>query len=164
MITWRVLYVTNNCTIMNNSNKSKPIDQDNIITVPKPKCISNKEHFQRLNYLLQLSKYNTIFNNRDVNDGLTRSYLKNITLIQKKTKINLTTGFKRNICKKCFRLQIPTITTEPFIENLSKFGRVNTKANVLVCRCRCGKLNRFPIGQNPEYKTFSEINITEINE
>lgn len=138
------------------SGKGPAIDEKGTLLIPAPRTVSNREHFQRLNYIFQVSHYVAT----QVDDGehaLSRNYMKNMDLIQKKTKVGVSPHVKRGMCKRCHRVQIPQHTMEMAIENGSKKGRhPGSKNDVLVYSCRCGTQKRFPIGKQPDYQLHVE--------
>ncbi|SCV06007.1 LANO_0H20054g1_1 [Lachancea nothofagi CBS 11611] len=134
--------------------KGSKINDKGVLLVPPPKSIPNKDHMQRLNYLFQLSTFHTMVGAQDKSQALSRMYMKNLDLIQKKTKTALTPGMKRQICKECHRVQIPWRTVTSFIANESK--KKTTQNQVLVLTCQCGSSKRFPFGRNREYRTHVE--------
>ncbi|CCD26325.1 ribonuclease P protein subunit RPR2 NDAI_0H01510 [Naumovozyma dairenensis CBS 421] len=142
----------------NKSKKSHQIDENGMLLADPPKDIGNKEKFQRLNYLYQLSTWTTMTGIQPNQNGLARLYSKDLDLISKKTKTSISPNMKRSICKKCHRILIPTITSKTIIKNLStsKSKKVNPKNDVLECHCQCGVIKRYPIGQNRNYKLNSE--------
>lgn len=131
------------------------VDHTGMVITQPPKTIQNKDHFQRLNYLLQLSTFHTMTNDQDHEDSLARMYIKSLDLIQKKTKTSVTPHFKRNICKKCHRVLIPNKTLALSIQNKSK-KQHSSKSDVLEMRCVCGQVRRFPIGVDKAFKLHSE--------
>lgn len=134
--------------------KKVNIDAHGTILIPVPKSIPNREHLQRLNYLYQLSTFQTMEIQQDKANSLARMYAKNLDLIQKKTKCGLTPGLKRTMCKKCHRTLIPTKTVKHRIVNNSRRG---CKSNdILMADCVCGAVKRFPVGRNPSYETYCE--------
>lgn len=135
---------------------SKQIDDNGVLLTIPPKEVGNKEQIQRMNYLLQLASFQTINNAQDTENSLSRLYLTNLDLIQKKTKTLLTPRVKRSICKTCHRILIPTKTMHSYVENNSRDGRHNNKGDVLVLKCCCGKIKRFPIGKDRAYKCHYE--------
>ncbi|CEP60363.1 ribonuclease P protein subunit RPR2 LALA0_S01e09010g [Lachancea lanzarotensis] len=145
---------TNNAMPARNRGKGQNINEDGVLIVPPPKSVSNKDHMQRLNYLFQVSTYHTMVDASDESHALSRIYMRNLDLIQKKTKSSLTPGMKRQICKRCHRVQIPMRTQDISIVNESK--EQTRKSQVLEVRCRCGSKKRFPFGRDPTYKTHAE--------
>ncbi|SCU80200.1 LADA_0B05644g1_1 [Lachancea dasiensis] len=134
--------------------KGPNVNEHGVILVPPPKSVPNKEHMQRLNYLFQLSTFHTMANDQDQNRSLSRMYIRNLDLIQKKTKSALTPSFKRQICKSCHRVLIPTKTMTQQIINESK--QKTARNDVLVLSCECGVRKRFPVGLNPGYQPHVE--------
>ncbi|SCU84090.1 LAFA_0D08020g1_1 [Lachancea sp. 'fantastica'] len=134
--------------------KASNINEHGVLLVPPPKSVSNKDHMQRLNYLFQASIYHTMIGDNDETHALSRMYLRNLDLIQKKTKSSLTPGMKRQICKHCHRVQIPMKTQDITIVNESK--NQTRRSQVLELTCRCGSKKRFPYGRDPTYKTHAE--------
>lgn len=138
------------------NRKGPVIDENGILIVPPPKSVGNKEHFQRLNYILQIAEF-MLQKADDPEQSLSRNYMKNMDLIQKKTKVSVSPNVKRQICKKCQRLMVVGQTMEMFIENKSRKGRhIGSKNDVLVYRCKCGSIKRFPVGKDPSYKLHVE--------
>lgn len=68
---------------------------------------------------------------------ISRSIVKQLVLLAKKHQIRLSIDMKRSICKKCWSLQIPLVTSDTSIEkSVSGLG--------LVSRCRvCRSTQRF---------------------
>lgn len=141
--------------------KKNQIDENGTIIVPPPKNISkDKDHYQRISYLYQLSNW-SIMNNKasngaiiDKSQALARVNNKKFDLISKKLKLNVSPNIKRYICKKCHRTLIPNVTCSMKIRNLSK--KQDKKNDELVFSCHCGKEKTFKIGMNRSYKPFSE--------
>ena len=124
-----------------------------------PKRVQNMEHFQRLNYLYQISMFNTIFTEPNGTNPLSRGYIRNLDLISKKVKGALLPNMKRTICKKCHRLLIPTKTASYQIENTSRRDRSpekRQKSDEFVIKCVCGEKKTFKIGVNRRYRTYYE--------
>lgn len=73
--------------------KMKPeIDENGTLLVPPPRTIANQDHFHRLNYLYQISAYQTRARQKartDAHTPLARNYIKSMDLISKKTKTSL---------------------------------------------------------------------------
>ncbi|SCU94713.1 LAME_0F08812g1_1 [Lachancea meyersii CBS 8951] len=134
--------------------KGPQINENGVLLVQPPKSVPNKDHMQRLNYLFQASTYHTIVDQDDKSHALSRMYMRNLDLIQKKTKSALTPGMKRQICKRCHRVLVPMRTLEQSVVNESK-NNVR-QSQVLVLTCKCGSKKRFPYGQDTKYKTHVE--------
>lgn len=121
--------------------KKKPeIDESGTLLVPPPRTVANQDHFHRLNYLYQISAFQTGARNTP----LARSYVKSMDLISKKTKTFLLPTIKRTICKKCHRL----LWTPKRLEI--------TGDGALAVMCGCGAVKRYNIAADPNYKTYSE--------
>lgn len=135
--------------------KEQRIDENGTILIDPPKTVgTNKENYQRLNYLYQLSMWSTM---KSDSSPISRMYNRNLDLISKKVKCHVSPQIKRTICKKCHRLLIPSRTCKITIENKSR--KRTTKNDNLVVRCQCGEEKVFRIGLNPEYKPFHERNL-----
>ncbi|CCK72537.1 ribonuclease P protein subunit RPR2 KNAG_0K01720 [Huiozyma naganishii CBS 8797] len=127
------------------------VAEDGTILVPPPKAATgNKDHYQRLNYLYQLSMFTTLNDKQP----LARTYAKNLDLVSKKTKCSLLPQVKRTICKKCHSILIPNKTASTKIRN--KARRKDPKNDDLVIRCVCGEEKVFRIGLNRDYRSFAE--------
>ncbi|CAI4394739.1 BGP_1a_G0026760.mRNA.1.CDS.1 [Saccharomyces cerevisiae] len=128
--------------------KMKPeIGENGTLLVPPPRTIANQDHFHRLNYLYQISAYQTRARQKartDAHTPLARNYIKSMDLISKKTKTSLLPTIKRTICKKCHRL----LWTPKKLEI--------TSDGALSVMCGCGTVKRFNIGADPNYRTYSE--------
>ncbi|AET37511.1 ribonuclease P protein subunit RPR2 Ecym_1270 [Eremothecium cymbalariae DBVPG len=139
------------------TKQQSEVDDNGVLCIRPPRTAGNKEHLQRINYLMQLAVFHTAHNSKDTFQGLSREYASNMDLIQKKTKVALMPTVKRRVCKQCRRIQLPTKTMRSYIENKSKVGRLNPKADVVVYQCRCGGVKRFPVGKDRTYRTYTEI-------
>ncbi|QLG72720.1 hypothetical protein HG535_0D04280 [Zygotorulaspora mrakii] len=124
------------------------VNEDGTILSDPPKSIGNAENFQRMNYLYQLSMWQTAANRQDTDQGLSRMYIKNMDLVSKKTKSSLLPYVKRTFCKKCHRVLVPKRTVQMTLKQASD-GK-----DILVWECRCGYIKKFPIGTNRSYRTF----------
>lgn len=132
------------------ANKSQRVDENGVIQVDPPKSVGNQEHFQRINYLYQLSTWQTmVMNVHDKNQGMARMYVKNMDLVSKRTKSSLLPQLKRTCCKKCHRVLIPKRNVETRITQ-------GSHGDVYEWKCKCGQIKNFPIGLNRDYKTFYE--------
>lgn len=158
-------------------NKKNQTDANGTIIVPPPKSISkDKDHYQRLNYLYQLSTWYTMTNTTSIKDkcnssksssksnsksivldksyALARVHNKKFDLISKKLKLNVSPNIKRYICKKCHRCLVPNLTCSMEMKNLSR--NQDKKNDELVFSCQCGQEKVFKIGTNRSYKPFGE--------
>lgn len=126
------------------------IDENGTILADPPKKIGNCEYFQRMNYLYQLSLWQTVENGHDSYQGLPRMYIKNMDLISKKTKSSLLPQLKRTFCKNCHRVLVPKRTVK------TSMCRDLKGNEVLEWKCVCGCIKKFPIGINRDYRTFCE--------
>ncbi|CAI4039771.1 hypothetical protein SMKI_09G1810 [Saccharomyces mikatae IFO 1815] len=128
--------------------RTKPeIDVNGTLLVPPPRTIANQDHFHRLNYLYQISAYQTRTTAKTTAKGhisLARNYIKTMDLVSKKTKTSLLPTIKRTICKKCHRL----LWTPKKLEI--------THDGALSVTCACGTVKRYNIAADPNYKTYSE--------
>ena len=80
------------------------------------------------------------------NIPLARLYASHLCDISLKAQIHLSTTIKRSLCKRCYTLLLPTVTSTTRVENLSKGGK-KPWADVLVLRCGgCGAEKRVPVG------------------
>lgn len=138
--------------------KQEVKESPDVIQVRPPKNVGNKDHFQRLSYLLQVSAFLAEkLKDKDVDEALSRNYIKNMDSIRKKNQLALSPHVKRLTCKKCQRLLMAGRNMEMEITNTSRKGRTKqSKADVLVYRCKCGTAKRFPIGKDPSYKLHVE--------
>lgn len=84
-----------------------------------------REHFQRVNYLAQLSRH-VAQATGDV--SLTQLYNRNLVQVSHKTKTRLSPSLKRSMCKQCKIAQIPTITTKVSVEK-------HTGCLAIECQC-----------------------------
>lgn len=138
------------------NKKKSNIDSDGTIQIPVPKGIGNKEHYQRLNYLIQSSAF-LATQIRDKDEALSRNYIKNMDSIRKKNQLALSPHMKRQVCKKCQRLLIAGRNLQMKIMNGSKKkGKNLRKSDVLVYQCICGETKKFPIGKDPTYQLHLE--------
>ncbi|SMN20256.1 similar to Saccharomyces cerevisiae YIR015W RPR2 Subunit of nuclear RNase P [Maudiozyma saulgeensis] len=137
--------------------KGQNIDEHGCIIVPPPKTVGNKDHFQRLNYLYQLGMFNTLNNESPISTLLAKKYVHNLDIISKKTKSNMLPNTKRTICKRCKRILIPSKTCKYEMENKpNKRKNINPKNEKFIITCKCGKIKRFTIGLDRNYKNFYE--------
>lgn len=128
-------------------NKKPEIDENGTLIVPPPRTIANQDHFHRLNYLYQISSYQTRTRPKagvNAHMPLARNYIKSMDLISKKTKTSLLPTIKRTICKKCHRLL------------WTPNGLEITRDGTLSVMCGCGTVKRYNIAANPNYKTYPE--------
>ncbi|CAI4065634.1 hypothetical protein SUVZ_09G1720 [Saccharomyces uvarum] len=131
------------------AGKTKPkIDENGVLLVPPPRTIANQDHFHRLNYLYQLSAYQTrptpAAGAGKGHTPLARNYIKLMDLISKKTKTSLLPTVKRTICKKCHRL-----LWAPKRLEIARDGALSVV-------CGCGAVKRYNVAADPDYKTYSE--------
>ncbi|KOG98903.1 ribonuclease P protein subunit RPR2 [Saccharomyces eubayanus] len=129
------------------TGKAKPkIDDNGVLIVPPPRTIANQDHFHRLNYLYQLSAYQTKPRAGAVkgHTPLARNYIKSMDLISKKTKTSLLPTLKRTICKRCHRLLWAPKRLEI------------TRDGALAVVCGCGAVKRYNVAADADYKTYSE--------
>lgn len=153
------------------SNKKQKVGKS-----PKiPGTIPKKDHFQRATYLYEIGsimltkqifkgKTNSMKKkNKNKNkkhpheksfETLSRTYLKHMDLVSKKAVLKVHPDIKRTLCKDCSRLQVDGVTASTRLVNKSKNQLPH--CDILEKQCTCGKLKRFPIGQNPTYALFSE--------
>ncbi|CCE64710.1 hypothetical protein TPHA_0I02060 [Tetrapisispora phaffii CBS 4417] len=117
-----------------------------IIATKPPKNASNKEQFQRINYLYQLSMHY-----KNANLDISRTYVNLLDTISKKTNTKISPNIKRSYCKKCKRL-IDYKDPKMFKVVKSK----NKKNDKFIINCKCGSKKTFPIGLNRDYKTYTE--------
>lgn len=134
------------------AGKTKPkIDENGVLLVPPPRTIANQDHFHRLNYLYQLSVYQTRPRPGPRpgavkgHTPLARNYIKSMDLISKKTKTSLLPTIKRTICKKCHRLLVWTPKRLAI-----------TRDGALSVVCGCGAVKHYNVGADPNYRTYSE--------
>ncbi|CAL9734431.1 ribonuclease P protein subunit Rpr2p [Monosporozyma servazzii] len=140
------------------AKKQQRIDENGTLLIDPPKQVgANKENYQRINYLYQLATFSNIINN-DI--SMARMYNKNLDLIAKKVKCQISPNIKRNICKKCNRSLIPSRTCQIKIKNKSKFKTL--KNDDLVVECQCGQLKVFRIGLQRDYNPFHERNLIQM--
>ena len=144
--------------------KKKPrVDENGTLLIDPPKSVNNnRENYQRLNYLYQLSTWFTTTASNVANESMARMYNKNLDLISKKVKCNLSPEIKRGICKKCNRRLIPARTCELILRNRSK-KRTNVNDDFVI-KCQCGTEKVFRIGLNREYKPFHERNLVRMSQ
>lgn len=134
----------------NNSNKKQP---------RIPSVIPKKDHYQRSTYLYKLG---SIIANKNIVkhdksfDTLSRMYINHMDLVSKKAVLKLHPNIKRTICKQCSRIQIPGVESTCKLRLMNESKTQIESANLLVLKCCCGHVKRFPIGRNPEYELFSE--------
>lgn len=77
-----------------------------------------------------------------------RHLLSQLRAVSLKSQIRLTTELKHSFCKRCDSLLVPARTSEIGVTNESRLGE-KPWADVLVVTCTfCGRLRRYPIGQN----------------
>lgn len=105
---------------------------------------ANRDVYCRLSFLFQAA--NTVGS-----EPLSRAYNRAMDGVAKKNVLKLSPAIKRSLCKKCNRSLNPGSRE---IENLSKDQR--KECDVLVIKCCCGQVKRFPVGKNRDYKLFSE--------
>lgn len=105
---------------------------------------ANRDVYSRLSFLIQAA--NTVSS-----EPLSRAYNRAMVGISKKSVLKLSPSIKRSLCKKCNRSLIPGSRE---IENLSKDQR--KECDLLVIKCCCGQVKRFPIGRNRDFELFSE--------
>ncbi|CAL9728803.1 ribonuclease P protein subunit Rpr2p [Monosporozyma unispora] len=140
--------------------KGQRIDENGTLLIDPPKQVgTNKENYQRINYLYQLSIFSTL-HTKNITMG--RMYNKNLDLISKKVKCNVSPDIKRTICKKCNRSLIPSRTCRITIKNKSR-GQTR-KNDDLVVECDCGMKKVFRIGLKRDYKLFHERNVIRMGE
>ncbi|CDO92547.1 unnamed protein product [Kluyveromyces dobzhanskii CBS 2104] len=140
--------------------KKSNIDSEGTLRIPAPKNIGNKEHYQRLNYLIQSSAFLSAQIN-DTDESLSRNYMKNMDAIRKKNQLALSPQVKRQVCKKCHRLLVPGRNLEMRIMNNTKKIRKRDvkairKSDILTYQCACGERKNFPIGKDPAYQLHLE--------
>ncbi|KAL6946620.1 hypothetical protein ACO0RG_000778 [Hanseniaspora osmophila] len=148
------------------AKKQVEIDETGMIMVPPPRTIdTNKDHYQRINYLNQLSYVVG-------NEALERLYNKNINKISQKTRCFLSPDLKLYKCKKCLSNlklgdgSLGVMMSDTLSANNNnksgavKTGRLhkNVKSHVLKYRClKCGnKVKNFYIGKNIHHVSFQE--------
>ncbi|CCF58817.1 hypothetical protein KAFR_0F02200 [Kazachstania africana CBS 2517] len=150
----------------NKSKGNQNMDENGTILANPPKAIGNVELFQRLNYLYQLSTWNTMLYGK--NDAMSRSYIKNLDFISKKTKCGLLPSIKRTICKKCKRVLIPkktcTYSVSSKLSKRKKHDKEKIRKNEdFIVTCVCGEVKTFRVGLNRSHATFYEKEGTLIN-
>ena len=121
--------------------KKEIVGEDGFIQTKPPKAIGNREHYQRLNYLYQLSMFHR-------NEGLSRSYVNTMDFISKKTNTKLLPSVKRTYCNKCKRLTM--------FGSEMKIEKKKNSIDYLTLQCKCGTEKSFPIGLNRDHKTYYE--------
>lgn len=127
--------------------------ENGVLITPPPRSVGNKEHFQRMNYLYQLTMWNTV--NGDGNDGeqaLARLYAKNMDLVSKRTRAEVLPQVKRTLCKKCHRVLVPKRTM-----------KVQMKSGSLQLECSCGSVRNFPVHLNRGHRCHGEKDENLIN-
>lgn len=138
------------------------IDDNGTILIDPPKSVgTNKDNYQRLNYLYQLSTWSTLSTPTSIKEPLSRMYIRNFDLIGKKVKCNISPDLKRTICKKCNRLLIINKSCNVTIEN--KSGKKKPINDDLVIVCKCGHRKVFRFGLNRGYKSFHDQNLIKMN-
>lgn len=143
--------------------KGQRIDENGTLLVDPPKSVNaNRESYQRLNYLYQLSTWSTMMTSNVDNGSMARMYNKNLDLISKKVKCNVSPEIKRGICRECNRRLIPTKTCKIILQNKSK--KRTSKNDDFVIKCQCGAERVFRIGLNREYKSFYERNLIKMSQ
>ena len=84
--------------------------------------------------------------------GQQRYLLSHIHGVAQKSRIKLSPGLKRTICKRCYALLTPGLTSCEIIENNSKNGE-KSWADVHIVRCTaCGAVKRYPVGAKRQPK------------
>ena len=84
--------------------------------------------------------------------GQQRYLLSHIHGVAQKSRIKLSSGLKRTICKRCYALLTPGLTSCETIENNSKNGE-KPWADVHIVRCTaCGAVKRYPVGAKRQPK------------
>lgn len=142
------------------AKKQQRIDENGTLLIDPPRQVAaNRENYQRINYLYQLSMFSHI-STSDV--SMARMYNKNLDAIAKKVKCSISPDIKRTICKKCNRPLIPSQTCKITIRNKSK--RKTHKNDDLVVECHCGQLKVFRIGLQRDYKPFHERNLVQMGQ
>jgi len=112
----------------------------------KSKEVAKNDSFQRINYLLQAA-YLAVRQNSG-RTGLARFYALTLASIAKKNVIKLDASVKRLLCKKCFCLQIPGITSTVRV----RYRRHNSH-QVVTC-LECHTIKRYPV--KSEHQLWSE--------
>lgn len=129
---------------------------------------SISDTFHKINYLKQLSSltndiaHTTTNSNLSVlsnfyNQSLSRYLLKN------KSAVNLSKEFKKFYCKKCFTNK--KFNTKQKLLNVHDLSSVTAKSNKKSCLIQkicniCAEKQNIYIGQNEEYISFEESNIS----
>jgi len=112
----------------------------------KNKEVAKNDSFQRINYLIQAA-YLAVKQNSG-RTGLARFYALTLGSIAKKNVIKLDSSVKRMLCKKCYCLQIPGITSTVRVRHRRRHGH-----QVVTC-LECDTVKRYPV--NSEYQLWSE--------
>ncbi|CDR47718.1 CYFA0S36e00782g1_1 [Cyberlindnera fabianii] len=107
--------------------------------------VPNKDGFSRASFLLQAATATSM-----TTQPLSRMYLRSMDLVTKKSVLKVDPIVKRVSCKKCDRLQIPNVTSTLRLENEGK------KTEMYQVRCICGTTKRYPVGQDRQFKLFTE--------
>lgn len=141
--------------------KKLRIDENGTLLIDPPTYVNaNRENYQRLNYLYQLSTWSTLMTSNVDNGSMARMYNKNLDLISKKVKCNVSPDIKRGICKKCNRRLIPTRTCKIILQNKSK--KKTSINDDFVIKCQCGTEKVFRIGLNREYNSFYKRSLVQM--
>lgn len=117
--------------------------------------IANQDHYGRISYLFQASSMMAKIGNEE----LSRCYSKTMRSVAMKNVLRMSPRIKRQVCKKCNRIQIPGYTCTTRLENHSKSQE--GRNDVLVYTCDCGHKKRFPVGKDPNYKLWMESVVDE---
>ncbi|ESO87442.1 hypothetical protein LOTGIDRAFT_204481 [Lottia gigantea] len=75
----------------------------------KKSSVAHKETYQRINYLYQAAYL--VLTTDSSNHSLCRFYTKTLKAIARRLVLRLHPNIKRTICKNCFLLLIPGVTT-----------------------------------------------------
>ncbi|KAL8576620.1 hypothetical protein ACOMHN_025095 [Nucella lapillus] len=104
----------------------------------KTKGIPFKESFQRINYLYQAAYL--CLQQSPPNPEQSRFYIHTLKTVAEKHVIRLHPEIKRSICKKCYTLLVPGITST---------CRTKKKGENAVISClHCGSVKSFPWKKN----------------
>ncbi|NP_001003530.1 ribonuclease P protein subunit p21 [Danio rerio] len=107
--------------------------------------IKDKEAFQRLNFLYQAA--HCVLAQNPENIELARFYCFTQKTISKRLVLRQDPSVKRTICKKCYTLLIPGVTSTV----RQKRGKGRQRKTVVRC-LSCGLTKRFP--NNPKHKLW----------